>query len=222
MSHKFCPRGRPTERGFTITEMVIVVGVIAIVAAIGIPQVVGARRMIRSVGLTREIAGGLRDARQMAISHRRAITFQYDDDAKAVTLIDHGITAQGLGKSGVTVLTDGNYPYSTGSSVASTISLTSGGLPASEIGYGLPTGVVLNANKLPDNTTLVTLTAHHLNITFQPDGTIIDKTGTARDFAFVIYNTVKPKETAAAVSILGTTGRIKAWRYSESVQKFLE
>lgn len=222
MSHKVCPRGRPTERGFTLTEMVVVVGAIAIIAAIGIPQVVGARRMIRSVGLTREITGALRDARQMAISHRRAITFQYDDDAKAVTLIDHGITAQGLGKSGVSVLTDGNYPYSTGSSVASTISLTSGGLPASEIGYGLPTGVVLNANKLSDNTTLVALTGHRLNITFQPDGTIIDKTGTARDFAFIIYNTVKPKETAAAVSILGVTGRIKAWRYSESVQKFLE
>lgn len=222
MSHKVCPRGRLTERGFTLTEMVIVVGAIAIIAAIGIPQVVGARRMIRSVGLTREMAGGLRDARQMAISRRRAVTFQYDDDAKVVKLIDHGVNDQGLGKSGITVLTAGNYPYSTGSTVASTMMLTAGGLPASEIGYGLPTGVVLNANKLSDNTTLVELSDHRLNITFQPDGTIIDNTGKPRDFAFIIYNKVKPKETAAAISILGITGRIKAWRYSESVQKFLE
>jgi prepilin-type N-terminal cleavage/methylation domain-containing protein len=222
MSHKVCPRGRPTERGFTFLEMVIVVGVIAIVGAIGIPQVVGARRLIRSAGLTREITGGLRDARQMAISRRRAITFQYDDDAKVLKLIDHGVDAQGLGRSGVSVLNAGNYPLSTGNTVASTIQLTSGGLPADEIGFGLPTDVVLNANKLSDNTTLVALSNNQLNITFQPDGTIIDSTGAARDFAFIIYNTVKPQETAAAVSILGTTGRIKAWRYSESVQKFLE
>jgi type II secretory pathway pseudopilin PulG len=222
MNLRACSRGRRPERGFTVAQMVIVVGIIAIIAAIGLPQVIGARRLIRSAGVTREVVGGLRDARQMAISQRRAVTFQYDDDTKNVRLINHGADAGGVGISGVGVLNDGSYPDTAGSSVVSSVALTSNGLPASEIGYGVPSVVGTAAYRLTDNTTLVTPTEHKLNITFQPDGTIIDSTGAPHDFAFAFYNTASPRETAAAVSVLGATGRIKAWRYSTSVDKFLE
>jgi type II secretory pathway pseudopilin PulG len=205
--------------------MLLVIGIMAIAAAFSIPQVIGARRLIRSSGVTRELISGLRDARQMAVTRRRAVTFQFDTATQQVNIIDHGVNVDGMGVSGISVLTDGSYPNTPGSSVARTVSLTESGLPASEIGFGVPAGVSTQSGKLGDNTTIVaasSLTSNKLNITFEPDGTIINTTGTTKDVAFSIYNTVDPHDTAAAVSILGATGRIKAWRYSASVDKFIE
>lgn len=222
MGAKVYERRRRSEAGYTIFEVLAVIGIISILAGIAIPQVLGARRILRSAGITYELTNGLRDARQMALSRRRAITFQYDNSTKQVKIIDHGINSQGLGISGIIVLTDGNYPNTTGSSVANTTSLTSGGIPATEIAYGPPPGASTQASTLNDKTTLATLANQKLNITFQPDGTIIGTNGAPSDVAFAIYNSVQPQETAAAVSILGATGRIKAWRYSDSVKKFVE
>jgi Tfp pilus assembly protein FimT len=203
--------------------MLIVIGIITVAAGISIPRMTGARRALRSTGVVRELAGGLREARQMALSRRRAVTFQYDDATKQVKIIDHGVNAEGLGISGVGVLTAGNYPNTTGSSVASTISLTASGLPAAEIAYGAPSVVPTAARTLGDKTTIsTTLTNQKLNITFQPDGTIIGTNKLPINVAFAIYNSVQPTETASAVSILGATGRIKAWRYSNSAQKYVE
>lgn len=223
MDAKLYARRRSPQGGFTLLEALISIGIIAIVSAITIPQVVGARRAIRAAGVGQDLAAGLRDARQMAITRRRAITFQYDDTLKKVTIIDHGTNAQGLGVSGASILTTSGYPNTVGSSVASTISLTASGLPASEIAFGAPPGAPAVASTLGDKTMLATLPSNKkLNITFQPDGTILGVGGAASDVAFSIYNSVQPQGTAAAVSILGATGRIKTWRYSESAKKFAE
>lgn len=222
MDAKSYARRRSPQGGFTLLEALIAIAIIAIASAITIPQVVGARRAIRAAGVGQDLAGGLRDARQMALTRRRAITFQYDDTVKQIKIIDHGTNAQGLGISGASILTTSGYPNTVGSSVASTISLTAGGLPASEIAYGVPPGTPPLASTLDDKTTLAALSSNKLNITFQPDGTILGSGGTPVDVAFSIYNSVQPQGTAAAVSILGATGRIKTWRYSESAKKFVE
>lgn len=217
-----CSRQRGSARGFTVNELMITLAIVVIVGAAGIPQLVGSRRILRSAAVTRDVISALRDARQMAISQRRAITFQYDDAGKQINIINHGADAQGVGVSGTGVLSDASYPNTVGSSVVRTVTLASGGVPASEIGYGMPSGLASSVGKLADNTTLSTLTNQKLNITFQPDGTILSSTGATRDFAFFIYNTAKPNDTAMAVSILGGTGRIKAWRYSSSAGIYVE
>jgi prepilin-type N-terminal cleavage/methylation domain-containing protein len=222
MTGNVCSRRHRSARGFSINELMITTAIIVILSAISLPQLVGSRRILRSASITHELISELRNARQLATSRRRAITFQYDDATKQVNIIDHGTDAQGIGVSGKGVLSDPNYPNTAGSSVVHTFSLTSSGIPAGEIAYGIPSGVAMNANKLTDNTTVSALTNQKLNITFQPDETIISSAGVTCDFAFSIYNTAQPRETAVAVSILGATGRIKAWRYSSSADKFVE
>jgi prepilin-type N-terminal cleavage/methylation domain-containing protein len=211
-----------SAKGFTLIELLIVVAIISVLGAVGVVQLVGARRLLRSAAVTREVASALRDARQMAMSQRRAITFQYDDATKQVSIINHGADAQGIGISGTGVLSAANYPNTTGSSVERTYSLASSGIPASDIGYGLPPGLASSVAKLGDNTSLSALTNQKLNVTFQPDGSVINSSGATRDVALFIYNTSQPRETAVAVSILGGTGRIKAWRYSSSASKYVE
>ena len=215
------PRHR-SAKGFTVIELVVVVAIIAILGAVSVQQMASSRRLIRSAAVTRELVGALRDARQMAVSQRRAITFQYDDSKKQINIINHGADAQGVGVSGTLVLSAANYPNTTGSSVERIYSLASSGIPASDIAYGLPSGLGTSVGTLTDKTTLSTLTSQKLNITFQPDGSIVDSAGATKDFALFIYNASKPTDTASAVSVLGGTGRIKAWRYSSGAGKYVE
>ena len=113
-----------SAKGFTLMELVVVVSIIGILGAVSVQQLIGSRKLIRSAAVTREIVGALRDARQMAVSQRRAITFQYDDTKKQVNIINHGADANGVGVSGIGVLTATNYPNTTGSSVERTYQLS--------------------------------------------------------------------------------------------------
>jgi prepilin-type N-terminal cleavage/methylation domain-containing protein len=213
---------RRSAQGFTVIELVVVIAIISVLTAISVQQVVGSRRLLRSAAVTREVVSALRDARQMAISQRRAITFQYDDTKKQINIINHGADADGVGISGTGLLSDANYPNTAGSSVERTYQLVSNGIPASDIAYGLPNGAATSAGTLGDKTVLTTLTNQKLNVTFQPDGSVVSSTGATRDVALFVYNAAKPKETATAVSVLGGTGRIKAWRYSSGADKYVE
>lgn len=222
MNNQVSSRRRRSERGAGLLDIVLALGLASVIAGVSIQQVVATRRLIRAGGLTQELVGGLRDARQMAISRRRAITFQYDDAAKQVKLIDHGVNAQGYGNSGTAVTASGSYPNTPGSSSASTTTLTDGGLTSADIAYGAPSDIPTAASTLPDKVKVNNLTNKKLNITFQPDGTIVDANNLTRDFALAIYNPANSHDTVTAISILGATGRIKAWRYSDSVKKFVD
>ncbi len=211
-----------SAKGFTIVELVVVLAIIITVSAISAQQLAGARRIMRSAAVARTVVSALRDARQMAISQRRAITFQYDDANKQINIINHGADANGVGISGLGVLTATNYPNTTSSSVERTYPLVSSGLPASDIKYGLPSLAPNGATTLDDKTTLTALTNNRLNITFQPDGTVVNNAGVSQDAALFIYNGVKPLNTAMAISVLGGTGRIKLWRYSSGASKYVE
>jgi Tfp pilus assembly protein FimT len=181
--------------------------------AIALPQLIAQQRLIRSAGVAREIATQLRFARQQAMSQRQSFTFQYDNVTKQISIIDNNA-------SGTSVLTDGLYPNNSGSTVVITSSLTTGGLAGNEINYGIPTG--FPNGPLDDGVSSTSLTSGKINITFQPNGSVIDATGTPLDRAIFIYNTRVPSETAAAISIMGAAGRVKMWRYDPTTNTYVE
>lgn len=205
-----------SKGGFTVTEMIVVVGIVAILSAVAIPQMVSQRRLMRTSAVMREIAAQMRYVRQQAMSQRQAFTFQYDDVNKRIVVIDHNM-------SGTAVLTDANYPNNTGSVVVRTTSLTQGGLPSSEITCAIPTGLPTTAQSaLPDGVSKTPLSSNVVNITFQPDGTVIDANGNPVDKAIFMHNNRVANSTASAISVLGAAGRVKIWRYDSNANKFAE
>ena len=70
---------RHSELGRSILETLAVVSIAAILASVTLPQIISARRLMRSAALPRQIMTQLRFARQQAISQRQVFTFQYDD-----------------------------------------------------------------------------------------------------------------------------------------------
>lgn len=244
-------RMRPTTRedrgrrnssgGFSFIELLIVCAVVAIISAIAVPNLIVQRRLMRSTAVTREIMTQLRYARQLAMSERQAVTFQYDNVTKQIRIIDHNNDPTSA-TSGTAVLADPAYPSTSSPAVVvATISLVQGGLPASEIEYGIPTTSTglptghptLPTGPLDDGVTMTPLVSNVLNITFQADGSVVPRTGiplggitlssAARaDMAMFIFNDAAASNTASAISVLGTSGRVKIWRYATSGNKYYE
>jgi type II secretory pathway pseudopilin PulG len=205
-----------------LIEALIAIAMMMIISAISIPQIMSQRRLFRMAGIPREVVSLMRLARQRAMAERQAFTFQYDDVTKQILVIDHNA-------AGAAVLNAPNYPNTVGSFKVVVTQLTGGGVTASDIVYGIPpppnpptAGVPLAANTLDDNTTFTPLVNNKLNVTFQPDGSVINGLGNPVNRTFFIYNALAPVDTAKAISVLGTGGRIKAWRYDNNAKKYIE
>lgn len=207
-------QGWHSNSGTSMVEVLAVVAIATILTAVAIPQVISARRMIRSASLPREVAAQLRYARQQAMSQRQAFTFQYDDATKQITIIDHQNT-------GFTLLSASGYPNTANSITALTVPLgAGGGLPASEISFGVPSGITVTS--LGDTSTPTALVSNKLTVTFQPDGTVVDANNNYVNRTLFFYNNKIPNQTACAISILGSAGRIKIWRYTASANAYVE
>ena len=219
------PNDRQSTSGFSLLELLIVVAITAVMTAVAIPQMIAQRRLTRSTAVTRQIATQIRYARQLSMSQRDAITFQYDDTNKQIKIIDHNNnqpTNVACNLTGTAVLTAVNYPMTACAVVATTIPLATDGLISSELSYGIPTTPVLPTAALGDGISKTNLIGANLNITFQPDGRVLDSSGNPANTAMYIYNTVQPQATASAISIVGGSGRVKIWRYSSSANVYAE
>jgi Tfp pilus assembly protein PilE len=208
------PQRWHSNSGTSMVEILSVVAIATILTAVAVPQIISSRRLIRSASLPREIASQLRYARQQAMSQRQAFTFVYNDSTKQISIIDHQAT-------GAALLSATGYPNTTGSVTALTVPVGGGGgLPASEVTFGVPTGIT--ATTLGDTSTPTALVSNKLTVTFQPDGTVVDANGNATNRTLFLYNNQVPNQTAFAISILGTAGRIKIWRYTTSANAYVE
>jgi prepilin-type N-terminal cleavage/methylation domain-containing protein len=189
------------NKGFSLPELLIVLLVIAIMVVLALPQIISSRRLFRFTGIQRQISASLIEARQEAMSQRKTITLRYDDRNKRI--ITYGGSFGAFG--------DVNNK---------SIELSGSGVSSEEIRYGRPSGVSNSA--LGDTTNLTALSQSKVDITFQPDGSVLDSNNNPQNNALFFYNSVNQKEAAFAVSILGAGGRIKVWRYSKGVNAYVE
>jgi Tfp pilus assembly protein FimT len=218
-------QGWHSASGYSVVEMLVVVTIAAVLGAAAVPQMISARRLMRSAALPREVLAQLRFAKQQAMSQRQAFTFQYDDSTKQIRIIDHnnnGNPNPSCNVAGKDILADPLYPNTACSATVLTVPLSSGAVPAADISFGVPSALS-GVSTLDDTSTPTSLTAGKLNINFQPDGSVIDTSGNpVPSRTLFLYNNRLPTQTAVAISVLGSAGRVKVWRYSSSVNKYAE
>ena len=203
-------------RGVSLIEMLIVLCMIGIVSVIALTQLAASRRLVRSAAIPRQIVTEMRSARQRAMTQRRAFTVQYDDDNKQLIVINHRA-------SGAALLDDPNYPRTANGVQERAVSLTDAGVSPADIDYGIPDSLPGSARgSLDDGVNITGLANRQLNVTFQPDGSVIDRAGNPVNRALFLYNNKAPDDTAYAISILGAAGRVKSWHYSSDAKKYVE
>ncbi|HEX3086254.1 MAG TPA: hypothetical protein VHP99_17100 [Pyrinomonadaceae bacterium] len=214
---------RARESGRSVIETLMVLTIAGILTSVAVPQMLSARRLLRTSSMAREIATQLRFARQQAMTQRQAFTFQYDNSTKTVKIFDHNNSNNAniaCNMTGVQVLSASGYPNTTCTTTVATIPIATGTF-ASELTYGIPSGI--SNTTLDDGNTLTALSGTGLvNITFQPEGTVVDNSGGFTTASLFFYNNQVPSQTASAISVLGAAGRVKVWRYSTSASKFAE
>jgi Tfp pilus assembly protein FimT len=212
-----------SETGRSLVETLAVIAIASILTAMAVPQLLAARRLIRSSAMSREIAAQMRFARQQAMSQRQAFTFQYDNSTKTIKIFDHNNNNPGTSPCnmpGQQVLSTANYPATSCSVAVLTVPLATGSIAPADLSYGVPTGI--SNTTLDDGGTMTALSGTVLNITFQSDGSVTDTAGNYVTRTFYFYNNQIPTQSATAISVLGAAGRVKVWRYSTSASKYVE
>jgi len=189
------------QKGFSLPELLVVLIIIAILVVLALPQLTASRRLFRFAGMQRQIAATLTEARQEAMSQRMPITFRYDDAGKRIVIYGGVFGAAGASTNKVT-------------------DLSGSGLDAADIIYGRPSGAPNAA--LSDTSKLTALSSKTVNVTFLTDGSVVDAGNNPINSALYFYNSKNPEESAFAISVLGSGGRIKIWRYSKSIKTYIE
>lgn len=192
---------KKNRKGFSLPELIIVLLILSILVVLALPQVISSRRLFRFSGLQRQIVSTLVDVRQEALTQRTPLTFRYDNTNKNILIYGGSYGALGDSKNRKVELTDS-------------------GLNKTDVIYNRPNGVPNSA--LSDTSNLTPLTAGKVDITFQPDGSVVDAANNPVNNALFFYHKKYAADSAFAVSILGAGGRVKMWRYSKGIKAYVE
>ena len=194
-------KNRTKEKGFSLPEVIVVLLIGAILLVLALPQLISSRRLMKFSAMQRQVAASLIEARQEAMSQRRAVTFCYEDRNKQLIIYGGSFGAFGDPKNKVH-------------------DLTGFGVEAIDLKYGRPSGV--STASLSDSANMTSLSRSMVEITFQPDGSVLDASNNPQNNALFFYHAKYNKDAAFAVSILGAGGRIKVWRFSKGVNAYVE
>jgi prepilin-type N-terminal cleavage/methylation domain-containing protein len=189
------------QKGFSLPELIIVLLIIAILVVLALPQITASRRLLRFSAMQRQVATALNETRQHAMSQRNAVTIRYDDASKRIIIYGGSFGVFGDAKNQKT-------------------DFATSGLVPGEIVYGRPSGA--SAAALGDSSNMTELSTGFVDITFQPDGSVVDVGNNPVNKALFFYDVKSKKDTAFAVSVLGAGGRTKIWRYSKGVDAYVE
>ena len=189
------------NKGFSLPEIVVVLLVGGIILVIALPQLISSRRLMKFSSVQRQIASSLTETRQEAMSQRRAVTFRYNNSTQQLIVYGGSFGALGNVQN-------------------KTTDLAGFGVPSADIRYGRPSGVPTAA--LTDTTNLTALAGSVVEVTFQPDGSVLDASSNPQNKALFFYDNKYRIDTAFAVSVLGAGGRVKVWRYKQGVNAYVE
>jgi prepilin-type N-terminal cleavage/methylation domain-containing protein len=199
-------------RGFSLVEMIIVLLLLAILAAVAIPELIMSRKLWQFAGMKQQIVASLREARQLAISQNRRITLQYNDTTKTLRIFDDNSNITPPPDGGVGPINDSRNKI---------VRLDINGVSPTDIVYGTPSGLLPLPLTLDDTAIFSCASAGRIcageivNVTFNARGDAINQVnGNPANYAFFFYNNHIGAEAAFAISVLGPGGRVRVWAYN--------
>lgn len=194
-------RHRDSEKGISLPEVIVVLLVGAIIAVLAIPHFMSSQQLRVFSEFQQKVVSGMNEARDQAVLQKKPVTFRYDDNRKRAVIWGGTFGPAGDPKN-------------------KAIDLAVEGLDFSDVKYGQPEGV--DVDRLADTSRAARLQNGVVDLTFQPDGSMVDSSKFPLSLAIFFYHDKYRIDSAVAISVLGGSGRVKAWRYRTSAKTYLE
>jgi prepilin-type N-terminal cleavage/methylation domain-containing protein len=187
-------QGGSGERGFSILEMMVVVMIILIVSAIAVTSIRPQMQQARVDAEMRQVIGTLRQARELAIANRRYIKISFPANNQIQVTQMNTLTP---GAGGVNpVLTN------LGLTIAAPLVFNLDGMPDTPDAYGNGGAIVFEG----------IVNGPVGGMVFQSDGELLDGATFLPINGSIFMGYPGQSSTARAVTILGTTGRVRGWK----------
>lgn len=182
-------RGIPCQVGFSLLELMMVVGLTGLVTAIAVMQIGNTRESLQGDGGMRVVLSHFNSARQLAISQRRYMRVSLTSP-NLVEVIREDTT--GTTTTLYSASLEGGVQF-----------MLVTGLPDTPDAFGNSSAVDFGA---------VT------NVKFAPDGTLVNQDGQTTNGSVFLAMPNMPL-SARAVTVLGSTGRVRGYRWTGAVWK---
>jgi prepilin-type N-terminal cleavage/methylation domain-containing protein len=191
-----------TERGFTLLESVVVIGIMGVLMGIAIIQSFGSMESYQANAASEEVVSQLRVAKQLAISQRRVVRIWIDTAPE--------------GDNRYHVKYQIQPAAGTGEVAGPLVSVPTPGPTQFMVETGVPDTPMNFGNNAPVYIGNPPVTGGPPIMQFNSTGTFTDGTGNNVIYGTVFIGIPNQPSTARAVTIMGGTGRVRAYRWTGS------
>lgn len=181
------------DKGFSIVELLIVIGMVLVLTGIALPQFVTYQQTFRANSVGDDVMSQLRSARETAIGSRRyvQVTFVGSNQLQFFKISPSGGPPAPLTAQPVTIASGGQF-------------IIFGGEPDTPMGFGNSAPVYINGQSGGPTAMYFTPSGSFVGPNFTPiSGTIF-------------LGIPGQKSTARAVTVVGGTGRVRLYNYTGS------
>jgi prepilin-type N-terminal cleavage/methylation domain-containing protein len=185
------------QRGFSMIELLVVVSIILIISAISITQLRPNLQNARVDASMRQVLETLRQAREYSIANRRYVQVSFPANNQMRTTQMNTLTP---GAGGVN-------PVLSTITLSPPLIFTLDGMPDTPDGCGVVSAVVFECLANGPVGGMI----------FQSDGELLDSVTRLPINGTVFMGIPGQQSTARAVTILGTTGRVRGWKSNGAV-----
>jgi|GEM_PF-822768 len=191
-----------SERGFSLTELLLVVAIGIIIAGMAIGGIPAMLRVSKADGSLAQLAGAMRFARESSISNRRNVRVTFGTNTITITRVEYCPSA-------CTVATASTYPGCTSTCTASTTALRTVTLEG-RAEFSLVSGL----GDTPDafGNSSATSLGTYTPAMFTTDGSFINSQGDVLNGSLFIASSTD-RNSARAITIFGPTGAMHLWRW---------
>ena len=201
---------RAGERGFSMTELIAVMSVMAIMTVISVPYLINYRTPLRTDDQAIKMMDMMREAGQLALTRRRTVRFEIDLTDNSYKIIDEqGTATDTLVKS---------IPMDKPADVRVDIK-PSGVTKPNPPNY---TDITFAADTVGHLAGSTSVTGHSVwSARFQRDGSVVNNAGTPVSVNIYVFPpaspgsaTPKTLKQVRAITLFGGSGAIRFWKHS--------
>jgi prepilin-type N-terminal cleavage/methylation domain-containing protein len=184
------------EGGFNLIEMMIVVGITGVLAGMATVQISLSKSSARGDAAMRVVLYQMNQARELAIGQRRYMELTFDTTRNQMNVVREDTT------------TTTSLVRSIGFEGGATLGLVAG-VPDTPDAFGK----TLSTSFTSTNGTYASLVGTTTVVKFAPDGTLVDWNGRVANGTVFLTISNSNTNSARAVTVLGSTGRVRGYRW---------